>query len=94
MVRLARTRESAPLLEPQLSGARIPPLRPHREPTDAHLAHDRGLDAILAWQLTVACAGESRETTKRLGWWNTDLVDATGGGDIMARLPPRTHEWA
>ena len=52
------------------------------------------LDTILAWQLTVAWAGESRETTKRLGWWNTDLVDATGGGDLMARLLPRTHEWA
>jgi hypothetical protein len=52
------------------------------------------LDTILAWQLTVAWAGESRETTKRLGWWNTDLVDATGGGDLMARLLPRTHAWA
>jgi hypothetical protein len=42
----------------------------------------------------VGWAGESRDSTKRLGWWNTDLVDATGGGDFMARLLPRTHAWA
>ena len=42
----------------------------------------------------MAWAGESREHTKRLGWWQTDLVDATGGGDFMARLLPRTHAWA
>jgi len=52
------------------------------------------LDAILAVQFTVAWAGESQESTKRLGWWRTDLVDATGGGDFMARLLPRTHAWA
>lgn len=52
------------------------------------------IDAILAFQLTVAWAGESRESTGRLGWWNTDLVDATGGGDLLARLLPRTHAWA
>lgn len=52
------------------------------------------LDTVLAFQLFVAWAGESRDSTKRLGWWNTDLVDATGGGDLMARLLPRTHEWA
>ena len=52
------------------------------------------LDTILSLQVTVAWAGESREHTKRLGWWQTDLVDATGGGDFMARLLPRTHAWA
>lgn len=52
------------------------------------------LDAILALQITVAWAGESRDHTKRLGWWQTDLVDATGGGDFLARLLPRTHAWA
>lgn len=52
------------------------------------------LDTILAVQLTVAWAGESREQTKRLGWWQTDLVDAKGGGDFMVRLLPRTHAWA
>ena len=52
------------------------------------------VDSILALQLTVAWAGESREQTKRLGWWQTDLVDATGGGDFLARLLPRTHAWA
>ena len=52
------------------------------------------LDVILALQFSVAWAGESREHTNRLGWWQTDLVDATGGGDFMARLLPRTHAWA
>lgn len=52
------------------------------------------LDSILAVQIAVAWAGESREHTKRLGWWETDLVDATGGGDLLARLLPRTHAWA
>ncbi len=52
------------------------------------------LDAILSVQLTVAWAGESKEHTRRLGWWQTDLVDASGGGDLMARLLPRTHAWA
>lgn len=52
------------------------------------------LDAILSIQIAVGWAGESRESTKRLGWWNTDLIDATGGGDFMARLLPRTHPWA
>jgi hypothetical protein len=52
------------------------------------------LDTVLAFQLSVAWAGESREGTGRLGWWNTDLTDATGGGDFMARLLPRTHAWA
>lgn len=52
------------------------------------------LDLILALQFSVAWAGESREHTKRLGWWQTDLVDATGGGDFMARLLPRTNAWA
>lgn len=52
------------------------------------------IDAILALQITIAWVGESRETTKRLGWWHTDLVDASGGGDFMARLLPRTHAWA
>src|SRR3990172_1590249 len=52
------------------------------------------LDTVLAIQIAVGWAGESRESTKRLGWWNTDLVDATGGGDFMARLLPRTHAWA
>lgn len=52
------------------------------------------LDAVLALQIAVGWCGESRESTKRLGWWNTDLVDPTGGGDFLARLLPRTHAWA
>jgi hypothetical protein len=52
------------------------------------------LDAILALQLAIAWAGESREQTRRLGWWQTDLSDATGGGDFLSRLLPRTHAWA
>lgn len=52
------------------------------------------LDSILALQLTVAWAGEGRSQPKRLGWWDTDLIDVAGGGDFLARLAPRTHAWA
>jgi hypothetical protein len=54
----------------------------------------QSLDQILALQLFVAWAGEGRCEPKRLGWWDTDLVDANGGGDLVARLAPRTHAWA
>lgn len=33
------------------------------------------LDRILALQFTVAWAGEGRCQPKRLGWWETDLID-------------------
>jgi hypothetical protein len=52
------------------------------------------LDGILAWQITVAWAGEGRCEPPRLGWWQTDLIDPAGGGDLLARLLPRTHVWA
>ena len=52
------------------------------------------LDQILALQLLVAWAGEGRCEPKRLGWWDTDLVDEAGGGDLLARLASRTHVWA
>lgn len=52
------------------------------------------LDAILAVQITVAWAGEGRCQPKRLGWWDTDLIDAEGGGDFFARLLPQTAKWA
>ncbi len=52
------------------------------------------LDAILAIQLTVAWAGEGRCSPRRLGWWDTDLIDPAGGGDFFARLMPQTHAWA
>lgn len=55
---------------------------------------DDALDAILVTQFLVAWAGEGRCSPKRYGWWDTDLVDAAGGGDLLARLAPRTHEWA
>lgn len=55
---------------------------------------DETLDAILALQLTVAWAGEGRCTPRRLGWWDTDLIDEAGGGDLLARLLPKTHAWA
>ena len=51
------------------------------------------LDSMLAIQLTVAWAGESKGAG-RLGWWETDLVDPRGGGDLFQRLLPRTHLWA
>jgi hypothetical protein len=52
------------------------------------------LDRILALQLTVAWAGEGLCEPRRLGWWDTDLIDEAGGGDLIARLAPRTHAWA
>jgi len=52
------------------------------------------LDKILAIQLLIAWAGEARSEPKRLGWWDTDIVDEAGGGDLLARLAPRTHRWA
>jgi hypothetical protein len=55
---------------------------------------DEALDAILAIQLTVAWAGEGKCQPKRLGWWDTDLIDDAGGGDFFARLLPQTHAWA
>ncbi len=59
-----------------------------------HPGVDSGVDEILAIQLTVAWAGEGRCTPKRLGWWDTDLIDEAGGGDLFARLLPQTHAWA
>lgn len=58
------------------------------------LLADATADAILATQLTVAWAGEGRCSPRRLGWWDTDLIDDAGGGDFLARLLPQTHAWA
>jgi hypothetical protein len=55
---------------------------------------DETLDAILAMQLTIGWAGEGRCSPRRLGWWDTDLIDEAGGGDFLARLLPQTHAWA
>ncbi len=55
---------------------------------------DPTLDAILAMQITIAWAGEGRCTPKRLGWWDTDLIDEMGGGDLLRRLLPKTGAWA
>jgi hypothetical protein len=55
---------------------------------------DPVLDSILAVQLLVAWAGEGRCEPRRLGWWDTDLIDEAGGGDFLARLAPQTHAWA
>lgn len=52
------------------------------------------LDDILALQLSVAWAGEAAGAPRRLGWWQTDLIDPEGGGDLFARLVPRTAAWA
>ncbi len=53
-----------------------------------------GLDEVLALQFLVAWAGEGRCSPKRLGWWDTDVIDEAGGGDFFARLLPQTHAWA
>jgi len=63
-----------------------------RIPAAASVAND--LDQVLAIQFAVAWAGEGRSKPKRFGWWATDLVDEAGGGDLFARLAPRTHAWA
>lgn len=55
---------------------------------------DSTLDTILAVQVTIAWAGEGRCSPRRLGWWDTDLIDEAGGGDFFARLLPQTHMWA
>ena len=55
---------------------------------------DSSLDAVLAMQFLVAWAGEGRCSPRRLGWWDTDLIDEAGGGDLFARLLPQTHAWA
>jgi len=60
--------------------------------TDALLP--KTLDAIPAMQCTVAWAGETVASAPRLGWWDCDLVDAEAGGDLFARLLPRTAKWA
>ncbi len=52
------------------------------------------LDTILALQLTVGWAGEKAADPERLGWWNTDLTDEMAGGDLFARLLPKTAVWA
>jgi len=49
---------------------------------------------ILALQLSVAWAGETGGEPARLGWWQSDLVDAEAAGDLFARLLPRTQMWA
>ncbi len=51
------------------------------------------LDEILALQITVAWAGERGEP-KRLGWWNSDLVDPDAGAYLFQKLLPRTGRWA
>jgi hypothetical protein len=58
------------------------------------VATDAILDAVLAVQLTVAWAGEGKCSPRRLGWWDTDLIDEAGGGDLLKRLLPQTHAWA
>ena len=55
---------------------------------------DRMLDALLSLQLFIAWAGEGLSEPKRLNWWRTGLVDQEGGGDLLQRLLPQTHEWA
>jgi len=52
------------------------------------------LDRILSLQLSVAWAGEAAGDPPRLGWWKSDLVDPEGGGDLFARLVPKTAAWA
>ena len=54
------------------------------------------IDAILSAQLIVAWAGETGNsddtTTKRLGWWRTDLV-GDGAEYELEELLPSTYRW-
>lgn len=52
------------------------------------------LDAILAFQMSVAWAGEGLCEPKRMDWWRTDVIDLAGGGYLFQELFPKTHEWA
>jgi hypothetical protein len=52
------------------------------------------LDTIIAYQFTIAWAGEALSQPARLKWWRTDIVDEAAGGDLLQRLAPRTHLWA
>jgi hypothetical protein len=61
---------------------------------DDALMTDEVLDTVLALQLTIAWAGEGKCAPPRLAWWNTDLIDESGGGDLLKRLLPQTHAWA
>lgn len=84
---LERPRGPTILAKPRLAGVG----------SAAHMSSplsDETLDAILAVQLTVAWAGEGRCAPRRLGWWDTDLIDDASGGDFLARLLPQTHAWA
>jgi hypothetical protein len=79
MKRHRKTRVLAPAAPDLSSTARLTPAQ---------------LDDILALQLAVAWAGETAGDPPRLGWWKTDLVDKEGGGDLWARLVPKSATWA
>lgn len=55
-------------------------------------ADDAVLDAVLAVQLTVAWAGEGRCEPKRLGWWDTDVLDAESQG-LQPAAAHRSGKW-
>ncbi len=56
------------------------------------------LDHVLSLQLIVSWAGERGDpddaSARRLGWWQSDLVNEFGGGDYFAELLPLTGAWA
>jgi hypothetical protein len=74
--------------------AAVPEDLVHAIDTVRKSTHDEELDEILAIQFSVAWAGETGGVPRRLAWWHCDLVDPEGGGDLLARLLPRTHQWA
>lgn len=55
---------------------------------------EQTLDVILTLQITIAWAGEGLCEPKRLSWWNTDLIDSSGGGYMLQSLLPKTCHWA
>ncbi len=52
------------------------------------------LDELLTLQLTIAWAGEALTDPPHLPWWRTAMHDEFQGGDLLARVLPRTHAWA
>ena len=80
--------------------AAVPEALVHANETVRKRTHDvvrptpEELDEILAIQFSVAWAGETGGEPRRLAWWHCDLIDPEGGGDLLARLLPRTHQWA
>lgn len=52
------------------------------------------LDRLLELQFMVAWAGEACAQPARQPWWRTNWIHEFGGHDLLARMMPRTADWA